>query len=497
MYRYSVDNAVTYTPQDVVLFRESPFACWMERLTLENPDHGIPPDIHSGESPDTVERQDDIVETLRAEGRDVVRIDADQDEPMRRASTLEAMRSGADFIVNGLLALGPLSGSVNLMMRTSGYSELGDFLYVPCDTQTKTTLHSAFRLCFMADLLHSLQGQLPPQMLIIRGGADVVPLQTEDHIYYYRAVKQRFMAAMRSFRKHRMPDPAESSHFGRWSECANEVLKQHALREEEEEEEQEQEEDARDEGLELPMLQVANAAGQAYLSYDFDAVRPADPARQAQARPSQVHPAGQDGSTLAEQARMLTPDTYKGGAQPGPTPNLVQLVQPGPVVTEPHTNGPVYNRRSSDLALQNLEFIGSSSRPPLIGEAEPFAAQEVVAACAAPAPGLREVAEPEERPEPGESPVEGVSIEPVKPHPLDSDGFNIGSRSVVDMDAAPVPALAPVPATASAGFELERTKDPLYRKALHTEELLDKDDDAGFNLRAFSDSLITSDQYDD
>jgi len=27
-----------------------------------------------------------------------------------------------------------------------------------------------------------------------------------------------------------MPDPAESSHFGRWSECANEVLKQRALR---------------------------------------------------------------------------------------------------------------------------------------------------------------------------------------------------------------------------------------------------------------------------
>ena len=80
-------------------------------------------------------------------------------------------------------------------------------------------------------MLHSLQGQLPPQMLIIRGGSDVMPLETEDHIYHYRAVKHRFMEAMRSFRKHRMPDPAESSHFGRWSECANEVLKQRLLQE--------------------------------------------------------------------------------------------------------------------------------------------------------------------------------------------------------------------------------------------------------------------------
>ena len=34
MYRYSVDKTVTYTPDDLVLFRESPFALWMERLTF-------------------------------------------------------------------------------------------------------------------------------------------------------------------------------------------------------------------------------------------------------------------------------------------------------------------------------------------------------------------------------------------------------------------------------------------------------------------------------
>ncbi len=235
MYRYCVDNAVTYTSEDFVLFRESPFACWMERLTLENPDHGIPPDVDSSPPGNSMERQDDLGDTLRAEGKNVCIVDWDEEEPARRQATLEAMRGGMDFIVNGQLALGPLSGSANLLMRTSGYSQLGNFLYIPCDTQARTTLHSAFRLCFLADLLHSLQGQLPPQMLIIRGGSDLLPLQTEDHIYHYRAVKQRFMEAMRSFRKHRMPDPVESSHFGRWSDCANEILKQRVLRGEESE----------------------------------------------------------------------------------------------------------------------------------------------------------------------------------------------------------------------------------------------------------------------
>jgi hypothetical protein len=162
MYRYRVDNAVTYTPEDVVLFKESPFASFMERLTLENAKHGIPPDVDSDVPRDTTQRQDEIAETLRTEDRNVSLIDWELDEPTRRTATLEAMRHGVDFIVNGQLALGSLSGAANLLMRTSGYSELGNFLYVPCDTQDKTTLQSAFRLCFLADLLHSLQGQLPP-----------------------------------------------------------------------------------------------------------------------------------------------------------------------------------------------------------------------------------------------------------------------------------------------------------------------------------------------
>ena len=75
MYLYSADNTVIYTPEDLSLFRESPFACWMERLTLENPDHGIAPDQNSTPPRERGERQDDMAETLRAEGKDVMLID--------------------------------------------------------------------------------------------------------------------------------------------------------------------------------------------------------------------------------------------------------------------------------------------------------------------------------------------------------------------------------------------------------------------------------------
>ena len=111
------------------------------------------------------------------------------------------MRRGADFVVNGQLASGPLSDSVDLLMRSRGASELGNYHYIPCDTQPQTTLHSAFRLCYAADLLHSLQGRLPPQMLLIRSGANILPLETEDHIYHFRAVKHRFMTTQLAFVK--------------------------------------------------------------------------------------------------------------------------------------------------------------------------------------------------------------------------------------------------------------------------------------------------------
>ena len=369
MYRYSVDNAITYTSEDFVLFRESPFACWMERLTLENPDHGIPPDLGSAAPRSSMERQDDLAETLRAEGKNVAHISWDKDEATRRSATLEAMRSGADYIVDGQLALGPLSGPANLLVRTSGYSELGDYLYTPCDTQARSRLHSAFRLCFLADLLHSLQGQLPPQMLLIRDGEDVQSLATEDHIYHYRAVKQRFMEAMRNFRKHRMPDPAESSHFGRWSDCAHEVLKQRLQRQEEQGlQQQEAPGEVAAEGMLVEPLQQAAAGGAAV----------APPQR----APSPVVAADTTTAyTLAEQAQRLQPGTYKpgpgyfrlrqlkvGGAGPSKPGSALAArsgLKESPEVV-PAAETPRHNRRASDKALQNLEFIGSSQFAPLL-----------------------------------------------------------------------------------------------------------------------------------
>ncbi|MBP6683562.1 MAG: hypothetical protein KA159_09630 [Halioglobus sp.] len=531
MYRYNVDNAVTYTSEDFVLFRESPFACWMERLTLENPEHGVPADAGSLPPVDSTERQDDMADTLRAEGKDVRLIDWDADEPGRRSATLDAMRRGVDFIVNGQLALGSLSGTANLLVRTSGYSELGDFLYLPCETQSTSTLHSAFRLCFLADLLHSLQGQLPPQMLIIRGGDDLVPLQTDSHIYHYRAVKQRFMEAMRNFRKHRMPDPAASVHFGRWSDCAHEVLKQRLLREDHPAGIGGSDTEPYAEPLRRAVGAIDTGAG----SYDLDDVVAPEADRVepivVETRDSLGAPAD---FTLAEQARRLQPGAYKAGPgvyrigrpRPAPAPALAPVravagtdssvpplslrdtpqppLAPAPapeLAVEPMAR-PQYNRRASDAALQNLEFIRSATPPHDAGrDTTPALAPQ--ATMAAPAPSLRD---PRARKPDPDNFAALAAPDPELPR--------LASWSAVDMDdthlVSPPPGLttSSMDLAVDIGFDVEDIRHGFGQAATEAQAAPPRHPFSNGSFRDgpvageepgrghFSDSLMTSDHYE-
>ncbi|GAB3271250.1 hypothetical protein [Parahaliea aestuarii] len=381
MQRNTAENTITFSTDDLVLFRQSPFASWMERLTLENPRHGIPPDAGSVAPLSVTRPQNAFAATLRASGRRFVQIDWEPGAHQRSAATLEAMRRGIDFIVDGQLTVGPLSDSVNLLMRTSGFSELGDYLYLPCDTTGKHGADAGFRLCFAADLLHSLQGQLPPQLIEIRRGEELNALEAERHIYYYRAVKQRFMLAQRNFRKHRMPDPSESASCGRWYTCANEVLRQRLHQ-------------RREPGESRADQQFAEAVADTQVAI-------------AAAAPERRVAAGQGGTTvettggtLAEQARTLAGQTVAsrdtGTSAPAPR-------------------------------LEPLAFIAESPRPPELmrdrSGGDTVEREVTRRARPAPGPGL-ETGDHEA--EVAQQPLASlVDADTPLPHPLDTPGFNV------------------------------------------------------------------------
>ena len=170
---------------------------------------------------------------------------------------------------------------------------------------------------------------------------------------------------------------------------------------------------------------------------------------------------GEPGQTLAEQARLLAPDSYRNGVAPGHTPNLARYWSPcDPLrrcLTKRETE---HNRRSSDAALQNLEFIGSSATEKVIGPA-PLSPDWKSATSQAPAPSLREAPMQDVRiPDPTvkSDPARLPDLEPraplflppdnkpsVKTPPQrlesthDSELFKFSAHSVIDMDSAPVP----------------------------------------------------------
>ena len=454
MYRQSTDKAVTYTADDIVLFRESPFAAWMERLTLENPQHGIPPDLPATLQKDTQSTQAILIATLSVEGRNVVVIDSDMQELERNNATLAAMRNGADFIANGQLTVDTLSARTNFLMRTSGYSDLGAFLYIPCDMVSESSLNAAFRLSFVAELLHVLQGQLPPQMLIIREGADVVPLLTEDYIHYYRAVQQRFMQAMQGFRKHRMPDPAESSHFGRWSVCASEMFKQRARREQQTAEEP-QTDDSAEEAFEMPQRSAAGGSAVPYVFHDGN-----DGVLQPSSGTAEINSpmtANLSRGELEDSgAKQNISSSSSGDYAPSYKPDLASLSWSGTVEA-------TLSSVSADAALHNLEFIGSSGTQ-------------------------ASVINP---------PKETSQFKRRRYDSIDSDRIDLDVDPLVDMDAVSTQRLSPLDTAESVQTDDAAESVLLARTDQYDAKTQSARDETAVTTRLFSSSLITSDEIND
>ncbi|TXS92824.1 hypothetical protein FV139_12705 [Parahaliea maris] len=409
MQRDSADNKLSFSADDLVLFRKSPFASWMERLTLENPRHGIPPDADAPDPVIPARPQNAFAATLRANSRRFVQIEWEASPRQRATATLDAMRRGVDFIVDGQLAVGPLNDSVNLLMRTSGFSELGDYLYLPCDTAGQYGAEAAFRLCFLADLLHSLQGQLPPQLIEIRRGEELNALETERHIHFYRAVKQRFMLAQRNFRKHRMPNPAESAECGRWYACANEVLRQRLhLR-------QQREEEAPASSAPVPEAVPAQAVEQVAVavnqSPDMDRDRAA------------AGIAAELAGTLAEQARRLdvSPPAVARHDDDAPPARLQPLSFIAAEIPDAFTDG------QPDEPPEN-QPDAQPGQPEVPKVALVDADLEAPEVLRRPAPGpTLDTSEPETGRDTPPRPARSHLVDPdiPTPHPLDTPGFNV------------------------------------------------------------------------
>jgi len=115
-------QGLLYSPSDLIRFMESPYASWITRFNLENPDRAIAKDAESEElrilQDRGIEHESDFLKKLVQDGLDVHVIDTEH--KTREAlilETQEAMEHGYAVIFQAFLHDGTFQGYADFLFK--------------------------------------------------------------------------------------------------------------------------------------------------------------------------------------------------------------------------------------------------------------------------------------------------------------------------------------------------------------------------------------------
>jgi len=225
------DDGLIFSPSDLITFMESAVASHLERLRLVDP---ATKQFMDPEDPmlKTLQRkgyehEDAFLNSLRTGGESVIEIKGESQEAMS-ARTREAMADGVDFIAQAYLHLDNFGGLADFLVKVPAPSRLGDYQYEVWDTKLSQKMkpYFAIQLCCYAEMLESEQGVKPQNVSIVLGNNQITPLRVHDYFGYYRVFKGSFLKFHKDWGPDKLPDPADSSSHGRWSQYAGRLLEE-------------------------------------------------------------------------------------------------------------------------------------------------------------------------------------------------------------------------------------------------------------------------------
>ncbi len=207
---------LVYSPSDLIRFLESPYASFMERLRLEDPERYVRDEVDAQlglVAAKGDEHEDRYAKALVAEGRDLCEIDDDAEADVDAvANTRAALVAGREFVYQGVLELPPFRGKADFLVRLDERAADGSFLYEVHDAKlaAKPKPYYLVQLCCYAEMLEAMQGTRPERVAVILGTGETRSFRTEDFRYHYLAVKAAFLEQMAAFRPDAeppLPDP--------------------------------------------------------------------------------------------------------------------------------------------------------------------------------------------------------------------------------------------------------------------------------------------------
>ena len=171
-----------------------------------------------------LEHERQFVELLSANAATVVDLPTGVHDDERVETTLQAMREGADVIVQGGLHDGEWNGRPDVLRKVSMRSDLGDWSYEVYDTKLarETKAGTVLQLCLYTELLSSVQGTRPEHFHVITPDAETPhqKYRSADYEAYFRLVKRQMGAAL-SLGDERLaetyyPEPVDMCGACRW-----------------------------------------------------------------------------------------------------------------------------------------------------------------------------------------------------------------------------------------------------------------------------------------
>ncbi|MGB6229802.1 MAG: TM0106 family RecB-like putative nuclease [Litorimonas sp.] len=229
--RHTEDGWV-YSPSDLLVFMESPYASAMERRRAA----GI---LGANEKRDAA---DPLMEQLSKRGQaheDALTAayrDAHEhlvelagpgsgacklSDVERLAKTVGAMDRGAPVIAQAFLRKGQFAGYADYLHRVETPCERWAWSYEAWDAKLTRSVKPSHlvQLCAYSAMLEEMQGGMPAEMVVVTGDRQEHRFRVAEFAAFQRALEAQFLAAHEDDQA-AAPDPAESGLHGRWSDCA-------------------------------------------------------------------------------------------------------------------------------------------------------------------------------------------------------------------------------------------------------------------------------------
>jgi predicted RecB family nuclease len=136
-------------------------------------------------------------------------------------ATLDAMKKGADVIVQGRLEHNQWMGLSDILIKVpSKPSKFGNWSYEVQDTKLAqhTKAATIIQLCLYSDLLTTLQGVAPEEMYVVKPGTDFPKerYRFAEFQSYYRLTKKNFEQFIDAPEQSTYPDPVEHCSICNW-----------------------------------------------------------------------------------------------------------------------------------------------------------------------------------------------------------------------------------------------------------------------------------------